>query len=155
MKLIFVLDRSGSMSSMVKELREAMNLFLRSLPEDCYFNIIGFGSRYEKFMDQSRKYNDETLRQATKHIAGITANLGGTEIYTPLKYVFDLRPIPGYSRQVFVLTDGQVSNTEQVIDLVKNNSSHCRVFSLGIGNSVSHHLVFFSRILGLTRKVSK
>ena len=43
--------------------------------------------------------------------------------------------------QVFVLTDGQVSNTEAVISLVEKNNANTRVFSLGIGSSVSHHLV--------------
>lgn len=126
---------------MVNQLREAMQLFLRSLPEDCFFNIIGFGSSYEKFFPQSKRYDDETLRMATQHISQITANLGGTEIYQPLDYLFKLQKIPGYTRQIFVLTDGQVTNTEQVISLVQKNNTSSRVFALGIGNSVSHHLV--------------
>ena len=44
-------------------------------------------------------------------------------------------------RQVFVLTDGQVSNTESVIGLVKAFAHETRIFSLGIGNSVSHELI--------------
>ena len=40
-----------------------------------------------------------------------------------------------------MLTDGEVSNTDEVINLVRSNSNTSRVFSLGIGESVSHHLV--------------
>ena len=40
-----------------------------------------------------------------------------------------------------MLTDGQVSNTNEVIALVEKHHNHTRVFTLGIGNSVSHHLV--------------
>jgi len=142
-ELFFVVDRSGSMQSKVKELREAMQLFMRSLPVDCYFNIIGFGSSHQKLFPNSKRYNDESLGLATKHISTLGADLGGTEIYQPLNAVFQMPVIPGYSRQVFVLTDGQVRNTEDVIELVRKNNIKSRVFCLGIGDSVSHHLVIF------------
>jgi hypothetical protein len=35
----------------------------------------------------------------------------------------------------------QVSNTEEILGLVKRNSHQARVFALGIGGSASHHLV--------------
>jgi len=48
-EVVFVVDRSGSMSgSQIKNARAVMQLFMRSLPEDCYFNVIGFGSNFKK-----------------------------------------------------------------------------------------------------------
>ena len=47
-EFIFVLDRSGSMSgSRMKMAREAMIFFLKSLPSQCFFNIVSFGSNYK------------------------------------------------------------------------------------------------------------
>ena len=43
--------------------------------------------------------------------------------------------------QIFVLTDGEVSNSINVVDLVKRNSTQGRVFALGLGASASRHLV--------------
>ena len=140
-EFIFVVDRSGSMNEKVTELREAMQLFLRSLPEDSYFNIIGFGSAWEKLFPESRRYDDDSLEPALAHATSISADLGGTEMYEPLDAVLRSNVIQGYARQVFVLTDGEISNTDQVIQLVQGNNKTNRVFSLGIGNSVSHHLV--------------
>jgi Ca-activated chloride channel family protein len=40
-----------------------------------------------------------------------------------------------------VLTDGQVSNTEAVLELVRRHSDTTRVFAFGIGAGASHHLV--------------
>merc|ERR1719414_848862 len=47
----------------------------------------------------------------------------------------------GVQRQIFLLTDGEVSNTQDVIDLVKKYSHKNRIFSFGIGQGVSTELV--------------
>eukprot|EP01134_Creolimax_fragrantissima_P003712 CFRG3712T1 len=143
---IFVIDRSGSMSGeRMANARAALNLFLQSLPEDSYVNLVGFGSRYNVlFPSCSKRYNEESLRSATKYANEMDANFGGTELIQPLQHIYtNMTAIKGYSRQVFLLTDGQVSNTERVISLVReqHKTTHTRMFTLGIGGSVSHHLV--------------
>ena len=90
---------------------------------------------------ESRHYNDETLETALAHIASLHADLGGTELLEPLEKIFKIPSIQNVTRQVFVLTDGQVSNTDRVISLVEKASQTARVFALGIGSSVSHELV--------------
>ena len=67
--------------------------------------------------------------------------MGGTEILSPLQKIFSIPSIPEYLRQVFVLTDGEVGNTDEVHGLIKSQSDATRVFALGIGNGASHHLV--------------
>ena len=41
----------------------------------------------------------------------MTANYGGTNIYGPLETVLKQDQKPGYLKQIFLLTDGGVSNT--------------------------------------------
>jgi von Willebrand factor A domain-containing protein 5 len=44
---IFLVDRSGSMSGKKMEMtKEALKLFIQSLPPGCLFEIISFGSDY-------------------------------------------------------------------------------------------------------------
>lgn len=44
---IFLLDRSGSMGGgRMEKAKEALTLFIQSLPQDTYFNVFSFGSNY-------------------------------------------------------------------------------------------------------------
>ena len=143
-ELIFLVDCSGSMSgSRMNQAKKALELFLHSLPTNCYFNIWSFGSTYDAlYSDGSTKYSDSSMNRALQHVRQMSANYGGTEIYSPLRDIFQLaKPAPSYLRQVFVLTDGDVSNASSIISLVKQNNAQGRVFSLGIGSSSSRYLV--------------
>ncbi len=152
-EMIFLVDRSGSMGpgynystkeqtgGSIGGAKKALGLFLHSLPADCYFNIFSFGSHFDSLFAISVRYDDTVLLQAKEHVQSMEANYGGTEIYQPLDAIFKQTTKPGYLRQIFVLTDGAVSNSASVIELVKKNSSQCRVFALGLGASASRHLV--------------
>ena len=49
----------------------------------------------------------------------------------------------GYQRHVIVLTDGQVSDTESVINIIKemNNQMIATTHMVGIGNGVSFNMI--------------
>ena len=66
------------------------------------------------------------------------ADLGGTEIYGPLNNILiNSKLIEGYPKQIFLLTDGGVSNTEGVIKMVGQNNKFSRVHTIGIGDGCS------------------
>lgn len=126
-EFVFVVDRSGSMSgSKNNSARETLLLFLKSLPDGCYFNVVGFGSSYRTLFKKSKLYNDENLKEATQLAETMQADLGGTEILAPLEWVFSQPLVKGHPRQLFLLTDGEVGNTGQVINLVQTNSKSAR-----------------------------
>ncbi|KAL4496552.1 hypothetical protein ABPG72_015913 [Tetrahymena utriculariae] len=57
-EFIFLLDRSGSMSGeSISRACEALILFLRSLPNDSYFNVVSFGSSFDKLFPSSAQYS--------------------------------------------------------------------------------------------------
>jgi Ca-activated chloride channel family protein len=141
-EVIFVVDRSGSMGgSSIEEVRNALQLCLRSMVAGCRFNIVGFGSAYESLFPASRDYDERSLQAASEHVAGMQANLGGTEMLPALTCAFEQKTSGELTRQVVVLTDGEVTNTDAVIALAKQHAARARVFTFGIGMGASHHLV--------------
>ena len=64
-----------------------------------------------------------------------TADFGGTEIYEPmLKAINDIEGGPNIKKQIFLLTDGDVSSPESVIKLAKDSQKFVSIHSFGIGN---------------------
>jgi hypothetical protein len=141
-EVVFLVDRSGSMQgASILEARKALSLALRSLRPGCFFNIVGFGSSFSALFPESRPFGEETLASALSYVRSMDGDMGGTEVLPPLKFVLDARTQEALPRQVFVITDGEVSNTDAVIELVRHHGARTRVFAFGIGASPSHHLV--------------
>ncbi|XP_048199992.1 von Willebrand factor A domain-containing protein 5A [Perognathus longimembris pacificus] len=150
-EFVFLMDRSGSMQcpmgkenrsqTRIEAAKETLVLLLKSLPMGCYFNIYGFGASYEAFFPESVKYTQKTMEEAVERVKLMAADLGGTEILTPLQNVFRGCPIPGHPLQVFVFTDGEVAETFHVIKQVKFHSKRHRCFSFGIGEGASTSLI--------------
>ncbi|XP_051740416.1 von Willebrand factor A domain-containing protein 5A-like isoform X6 [Ctenopharyngodon idella] len=141
-EFVFVIDRSGSMrNTRIESAKDTLLLLLKSLPMGCYFNIYGFGSRFESFYRKSVKYNQKTMDQALKRVKEMRADLGGTEILQPLKHIYSQPCVPDHPRQLFIFTDGEVGNTKEVLDLVKHHVHSHRCFSFGIGEGASTALI--------------
>ena len=142
MEIIFVIDRSGSMQgNSIASVIECMRVLLRSLSTQSRFNLVSFGSTFVSLFKESVPYSQATLEQATKHVLAWQADLGGTEMRAPLHHVFSTPPLPTHPRQIFLLTDGEVSNVEELTALVGMHAASTRVSVLGIGNGVSRSLV--------------
>ncbi|UJR18926.1 hypothetical protein I4U23_022055 [Adineta vaga] len=122
--------------------RQAMLLFLKSLPVNCYFNIIRFGSNHQSlFPEMTVLYNEINSQKAEQLTKTMRADLGGTELLSPLQWLEKNPVIEGRARQIFLLTDGEVSNVNEVIDLCRTMATSTRIFSFGLGSSPSRSLV--------------
>ncbi|XP_073467333.1 von Willebrand factor A domain-containing protein 5A-like isoform X2 [Aquarana catesbeiana] len=150
-EFIFLVDRSGSMGcsmnsepnapKRIQSAKETLVLLLKSLPLGCYFNIYGFGSHFESFFPESVEYTQQSMEVALKRVNEMNANFGGTEILQPLKRIYQTAGRAEHPRQLFLFTDGEVSNTNQVIDEVQRNTQNHRCFTFGIGEGASTSLI--------------
>ncbi|KAF1848931.1 VIT-domain-containing protein [Cucurbitaria berberidis CBS 394.84] len=144
-EVVFVCDRSGSMAgSRMKLVIQALKVFLKSLPVGVKFNVCSFGSSHSFLWPKSVTYSQETLDAATRHADTFSANYGGTEMLYPLKATIDQR-YKDMSLEVVMLTDGEIWNQQALFTYlnqsITDSKAPIRIFTLGIGNGVSHSLI--------------
>ena len=141
---IFLIDQSGSMKgNSIDLVKKALVLFMQSLPQKSYFQLIGFGTDFKKYNETPIEYNKENVKKILEIIKGLQANMGGTNISSPLKDIFESKvydDIP-LARNIFLLTDGQVYNRELCINLISVNSNRFRIHAIGIGNDFDKILI--------------
>ncbi|CAF1612768.1 unnamed protein product, partial [Didymodactylos carnosus] len=98
-EFVFVVDCSGSMQdeNKIGLARQAMLLFLKSLPVNCRFNIIRFGSTYQTLFENevTAVYNEHNVNKAQQLIKDMNADLGGTELLSPLQQLHSETPTLG------------------------------------------------------------
>lgn len=146
-EILFLADRSGSMRGpKIEALKDALLVFLKSLPAKCKFNLYSFGSDVSGLWPCSVPYDDSTVQDALDHVSTFEANYGGTRVLEALrKAVGDRRSTDASSTQIILLTDGEIWQSQQTIEFVRmttsDSESQVRFFSLGIGNQVNHHLI--------------
>ncbi|KAJ8360616.1 hypothetical protein SKAU_G00171410 [Synaphobranchus kaupii] len=141
-EFVFLIDRSGSMSGVnISRVKEAMLVILKSLVPACLFNIIGFGSTFKTLFPSSQSYDEENLGIACEHIKKIRADMGGTNILAPLDWITQQPLYRGHPRLLFLLTDGAVTNTGKVIELVRSHARYTRCYSFGIGQNACRRLL--------------
>ncbi len=177
-EVVFLVDRSGSMASgfgpkrgiRILKARETLTLFLSSLPENCRFQVIGFGTTFEELfplapepekkkgarkevgkpgekvarphtVHEAAPYNADTLRAAQQHVAAMDADLGGTDLLAPLMHVLATPASEEYPRHVFVLTDGNIDNIESTISQVLKKRGSTIIHCVGIGSGADEKLV--------------
>ena len=141
-EFIFILDRSWSMGgTRIKVAKDALQLFIRSIPPNSKFNIVSFGSKYESMYPNSIEYNNENMQYALDKISRFEADFGGTELFEPCEHVLSQPNDVKCPKNVFILTDGDISYTERVLDEIRKSNHQTRVHSFGIGSGASVYLV--------------
>jgi hypothetical protein len=112
---------------------KALELFIKSLPNGCTFNVYSFGSIFSKLWNESRSYTNDNVNSCLNEIKKYTANMNGTEILKPIQDILSSQTTN--NRCCFLITDGNVSDHKTIIDYIRNHKQSTRFFTLGIGRS--------------------
>lgn len=126
-EFVFVIDCSGSMSgSNIQAATDTLVTCVKSLPTGSYFNVIAFGSNFRQLFHTSAEYTKRSVERAVQFANQMQASLGGTELLTPLRWIYKKPRCEGLPRQIFIVTDGGVSNTQHVLHTVRKNRHQAR-----------------------------
>jgi uncharacterized protein YegL len=140
---IFVLDCSGSMScNRIEKAKECLKLYLHSLPSEGSFNIVRFGSTHQPMWQSSQPITDQNIHNAIEAVDRMDANLGGTQMATALNWILNgEKAFPGKRQQLFILTDGEDFDPDQVMELITRHRTAIRCFTIGLGHGADPGLV--------------
>jgi len=129
--MLFLLDRSGSMDGVpLRQAKQALLAGLGVLEADDRFNLLAFDSSLEWFERELVPATDENRARARVFLDAVEAR-GGTELGPALREA--LRQVGSNGTDVFVLTDGQVAATEDIVSATRDRG--VRVHCLGIGSA--------------------
>jgi hypothetical protein len=84
------------------------------LPLGSKFNVISFGTNFTKLFPSSQVYSEATLKKAVDIVSNFDADMGGTEILQPIMDAIGGKIDTDLPRHLYLLTDGEVSNTKEV-----------------------------------------
>ncbi|XP_032219397.2 protein mono-ADP-ribosyltransferase PARP4 isoform X2 [Nematostella vectensis] len=143
-EVIFVLDASCSMKG--KALQEAKKLTLMCLSlmeEEWAFNIVVFGSNYSELFTQSQKKDKETVARAAKFVKSVKAVKGSTDLWRVLRSLYLLRcnSTADYPSNVFLFTDGHVTEESTTLAYIRDIRLRTRVFTFGVGPTCNRHFL--------------
>lgn len=144
--VLFVLDRSGSMSGeKIEQAREALKFVLNNLREGDLFNIIVYDSGVESFRPELQRFTEETRSQALAYVQGIYAG-GSTNIDGALSAA--LAQLKDSSRPNYVLfltdglpTAGETNEMRIVANTKSQNQVRARMIVFGVGYDVNSRLL--------------
>ena len=142
---IFLIDQSGSMTgNPIKILKKTLILFIKSLPFNSYFQIIGFGTNFIKYNEIPLIYNKTNVNEIIDILSNIDATLGGTNLYNPLKEIFKSKEL--YIKlklpiHLIIITDGKVMNAGSCANIISENKNIFKTHAIGVGEDYDKSLI--------------
>jgi Ca-activated chloride channel family protein len=145
---VLIVDTSGSMAGVSMEQAKAAVLYaLATLKGTDRFNIIEFNSILRPLFPDALPATPENLKHAKAWVSALKAG-GGTEMAPALKFALNGRDSPGVLRQVIFMTDGGVSNEDELFRLIAERLGTTRLFTIGIGSAPNSHFMTKSAQFG-------
>lgn len=139
---IFVVDTSGSMEGeSLRQARLALEHALRSLRPGDLFDVIEFNSSASRLFGALQPADEANVARAVDWVRALRST-GGTEMLPALREALETESInPSAVRQVVFVTDGQVSNEDELYEYVGRSLGATRLFTVGIGSAPNGHLM--------------
>ncbi|RLA04210.1 MAG: marine proteobacterial sortase target protein [Gammaproteobacteria bacterium] len=140
-EMTFVIDQSGSMqgASMEQAILALQQALKKLSPED-KFNIIAFNHQMHSLFKGPVKASAYNLSRAHRYVGSLEAE-GGTEMLPALKEVLSEQVSQGYIRQIIFLTDGAVSNEQELFSVIHRDLRSARLFTIGIGSAPNSYFM--------------
>jgi len=141
-EMIFVIDNSGSMAGeSMEQARASLLHALRTLTPADRFNVIRFDDSMTQLFDAPVPASADQVELAARYADSLEAD-GGTEMLPALRAALvDPTPADGRVRQLIFMTDGAISNEQEMLEALGSSRGRSRVFMIGIGSAPNNLLM--------------
>ncbi len=140
-EMVFVVDTSGSMSGFpMQAAKDVMKHAIDGMNPEDSFAILEFSSTVSSMAFEPLP-NTVSNRARGRAFVDTFHGSGGTYMLPGIQAALDLQGDPAVTREVFLLTDGEISNDRQVLSMVEQHLDASRLFPLGIGSSPNRALL--------------
>lgn len=143
-EMVFVIDNSGSMGgSSMDEAKASLEHALRTLRPQDHFNVIRFDDSMTQLFERSVPATREQVDVAIRFARSLEAS-GGTEMLPALKAALADAATVGDSstvRQIIFLTDGDISNEDEMAAAIAADQGRSHLFPVGIGSAPNNYLM--------------
>lgn len=138
---IFVLDVSGSMYGYPLETaKDLIRNLVSDLRESDKFNLILFADDTVTLSRESLAATEKNIRRAIDLIDEEEGG-GGTSMIPALEEAISIPMTEETARSVVIITDGYISNEDEIFGLINENMKDASFFPFGIGSSVNDYLI--------------
>lgn len=144
--VVFVLDRSGSMSGKkIEQVKAALKQVLNTLRQGDLFNIVAYDSQVQAFRPELQRFDEDTRKAALGFVEGLYAG-GSTNIDGAMRTALSQLQDEKRPNYVIFLTDGlptagETNETKIVANAKELNKIHARLFTFGVGYDVNSRLL--------------
>ena len=148
--ITFVIDNSGSMGgTSMPQAKESLLYGLAQLKPDDLFNVIRFDDTMTNVFGNTVPASEGNLKKAQQFVGNLEAN-GGTEMVPPMQAaLIDRTPTDKtHLRQIVFITDGEISNEQQLFETIAKGRGRTRLFMVGIGSAPNTYLMTRASELG-------
>lgn len=140
---IFLVDQTFAMQGeALINLKDSLKKLLTILPKGSYYQLIGFHTFFTMYNQTPVEYNQENYLNSIEQIDNMKAE-GLTNILDPL---FEIYLNGRYNhidlpRFIIMLTDGQVNNTDECLELIEKNNNFFTLHAIGIGENFNQDFI--------------
>jgi Ca-activated chloride channel family protein len=141
-EIVFVLDTSGSMGGRpIETVKKAMRKAIENLGPNDYFNIYNFNTSVYSLFPTAQKASAETQKSGLAFVDKLVAG-GGTIMLEPFKEALkDNGDHADRMRIILGMTDGDVGNDDEILNLVSSGLGNNRLFMLGVDAAANRYLI--------------
>jgi len=139
--VIFLLDHSGSMGgSRLDNAKLGLRGCLSMLRPEDRFRIVVFDNTFSWFRSEWARADSPAVAEAQDFVRKIRAG-GGTEMQPALSACLNSFEPNDHEQLLIFLTDGDVGNTDTLLNLIESKIGRVRLFTFGIGDAPNATLI--------------